>query len=88
MSAPRVRASALLPLSVLVLVVCGLLSLTAVTMEVGLRGVLPGLALAAVPVGPVLATVLWLDRHEAEPRTCSPSRSAGAPASRAWARSS
>jgi hypothetical protein len=25
------------------------------------------LALAAVPVGPVLATVLWLDRHEAEP---------------------
>ena len=67
MSAPRVRASALLPLSVLVLVVCGLLSLTAVTMEVGLRGVLPGLALAAVPVGPVLATVLWLDRHEAEP---------------------
>jgi RsiW-degrading membrane proteinase PrsW (M82 family) len=67
MSAQRAHASALLPLTVLVLAVCGLLSLTAVTMEVGWKGVLPGLALAAVPVGPVLATVVWLDRHEAEP---------------------
>ncbi|WP_380174047.1 PrsW family intramembrane metalloprotease [Kineococcus sp. DHX-1] len=67
MLAPRVRASALAPVTVLVLVVCGLLSLGAVTAEVGWRGLLPGLALAAVPVGPVLATVLWLDRHEAEP---------------------
>ncbi|ABS05178.1 PrsW family intramembrane metalloprotease [Kineococcus radiotolerans] len=67
MSPQRPRASALLPLTVVVLVVCGVLSLTAVTMEVGWGGVLPGLALAAVPVGPVLATVLWLDRHEAEP---------------------
>ncbi|PRY13005.1 PrsW family intramembrane metalloprotease [Kineococcus rhizosphaerae] len=67
MPAPRVRASALAPLAVIVLTVCGALSLTAVAMEVGWRGLLPGLALAAVPVGPVLATVLWLDRHEAEP---------------------
>ena len=54
-------------LTVAVLVVCGALSVTAVTMEVGLAGTLPGLVLAAVPVGPVLATVVWLDRHEAEP---------------------
>ncbi|WP_432562224.1 PrsW family intramembrane metalloprotease [Kineococcus sp. SYSU DK003] len=67
MPAQRVRASALAPLTVVVLVVCGVLSLTAVTAEVGWDGLLPGLALAAVPVGPVLATVLWLDRHEAEP---------------------
>ncbi|MEZ0165260.1 PrsW family intramembrane metalloprotease [Kineococcus sp. LSe6-4] len=67
MPAPRVRVRALAPLTVLVLLVCGVLSLTAVTAEVGWQGLLPGLALAAVPVGPVLATVLWLDRHEAEP---------------------
>ncbi|WP_432548073.1 PrsW family intramembrane metalloprotease [Kineococcus sp. SYSU DK004] len=63
--APRGRS--LLVLTVLVLLVCGSLSIAAVTMEVGLRGTLPGLLLAAVPVGPVLATVMWLDRHEAEP---------------------
>ncbi|MGI4893741.1 MAG: PrsW family intramembrane metalloprotease [Janthinobacterium lividum] len=54
-------------LTVVVLFVCGVLSVVGVTMEVGLAGTLPGLALAAVPVGPVLATVLWLDRHESEP---------------------
>ncbi|WP_432544004.1 PrsW family intramembrane metalloprotease [Kineococcus sp. SYSU DK002] len=67
MPALRVRATAPAPLPVVVLVVCGLLSLGAVTAEIGWDGLLPGLALAAVPVGPVLATVLWLDRHEAEP---------------------
>jgi len=67
MPATRDRATALAPLTVVVLVVCGGLSLTAVTAEIGFAGLLPGLALAAVPVGPVLATVLWLDRHEAEP---------------------
>ncbi|NAZ86992.1 PrsW family intramembrane metalloprotease [Kineococcus indalonis] len=61
------RGRSLLVLTVLVLVVCGVLSLGAVTMEVGASGALPALALAAVPVGPVLAAVLWLDRHEAEP---------------------
>ena len=61
------RPRSLLVVTVVVLAVCGLLSLGAVTMEVGLTGLLPGLLLAAVPVGPVLATVLWLDRHEAEP---------------------
>ncbi|NAZ83540.1 PrsW family intramembrane metalloprotease [Kineococcus sp. R8] len=61
------RPRSLLVATVGVLVVCGLLSLGAVTMEVGVTGLVPGLLLAAVPVGPVLATVLWLDRHEAEP---------------------
>ncbi|WP_432499028.1 PrsW family intramembrane metalloprotease [Kineococcus auxinigenes] len=62
--APR---RSLLVLTVAVLLVCGGLSFGAVTAEVGLSGALPALALAAVPVGPVLAAVLWLDRHEAEP---------------------
>ncbi|WP_432573824.1 PrsW family intramembrane metalloprotease [Kineococcus sp. SYSU DK005] len=61
------QGRSLLVLTVLVLVVCGVLSLGAVTMEVGPSGALPALALAAVPVGPVVAAVLWLDRHEAEP---------------------
>ncbi|WP_432496327.1 PrsW family intramembrane metalloprotease [Kineococcus gypseus] len=65
-AAPAPRRS-LLVLTVAVLLVCGALSFSAVTMEVGLSGALPALALAAVPVGPVLAAVLWLDRHEAEP---------------------
>ncbi|MCI3925860.1 PrsW family intramembrane metalloprotease, partial [Paenibacillus sp. TRM 82003] len=63
-AAPR---RSLLVLTVAVLAVCGTLSLGAVAMEVGLSGALPALALAAVPVGPVLAAVVWLDRHEAEP---------------------
>lgn len=63
----RPHRGSLLVLTVVVIVVCGALSVTAVTMEVGLSGTLPGLVLAAVPVGPVLATVVWLDRHEAEP---------------------
>ncbi|WP_432520411.1 PrsW family intramembrane metalloprotease [Kineococcus sp. SYSU DK006] len=64
---PARRPRSLLVPTVFVLLVCGGLSFTAVTMEVGLSGALPALALAAVPVGPVLATVCWLDRHEAEP---------------------
>ncbi|WP_345712845.1 PrsW family intramembrane metalloprotease, partial [Kineococcus glutinatus] len=54
-------------LTVVILVGCGLLSFTAVTLEIGADGLLWGLLLAAVPVGPVLASVMWLDRHEAEP---------------------
>ncbi|GAB7193317.1 PrsW family intramembrane metalloprotease [Kineococcus sp. NUM-3379] len=53
--------------TVLILLGCGLLSLGAVTTEVGPDGLLYGVLLAAIPVGPVLACVLWLDRHEAEP---------------------
>ncbi|WP_104435407.1 PrsW family intramembrane metalloprotease [Kineococcus xinjiangensis] len=54
-------------LTVLILLVCGLLSLGVVTWEVGVDGLVYGVLLAALPVGPVLACVLWLDRHEAEP---------------------
>ena len=63
----RHRRLPLTVLTVVILVVCGLLSLGAVTLEVGLDGLVYGLLLAALPVGPVLACVLWLDRHEAEP---------------------
>ncbi|MFB9378562.1 PrsW family intramembrane metalloprotease [Kineococcus gynurae] len=68
-SPPAARAwrISLTVVTVLVLTVCGVLSLTAVTMEIGLTGLLPGILLAAVPVGPVLACVVWLDRYEAEP---------------------
>lgn len=46
---------------------CGLLSLLAITSETGTLGLMAGILLAAVPVFPVVATFLWLDRYEAEP---------------------
>jgi RsiW-degrading membrane proteinase PrsW (M82 family) len=52
---------------VVVLVGSALLSLTAITRETGTLGLLTGAVLAAVPVFPVVATFLWLDRYEAEP---------------------
>ena len=37
-----------------------------------------GVVLAALPVGPVIASFLWLDRYEPEPSGCWCSRSSGA----------
>ncbi len=48
---------------------CGLLTLVAITSETGALGLLTGAVLAAIPVFPVVATLLWLDRYEAEPRS-------------------
>ena len=41
-------------------------------------------ALAAVPVGPVLAAYLWLDRYEPEPASCWPPAWPGAPSWPRW----
>jgi RsiW-degrading membrane proteinase PrsW (M82 family) len=45
----------------------GLLSLLAITSETGVLGLVSGALLAAIPVFPVAATFLWLDRYESEP---------------------
>ena len=52
----------------LLFVSCALLTLLAISVETGLTGLAVGLVLAALPVCPVVAAFLWLDRHEAEPR--------------------
>ncbi|GAB2674667.1 PrsW family intramembrane metalloprotease [Thalassiella azotivora] len=51
----------------LALGVCGVLTLGAIAYETGASGLVVGLVLAALPVAPVVAAFLWLDRHEAEP---------------------
>ena len=48
-------------------VVCGGLTIAAIATETGAAGLLTGAVLAAIPVFPVVATFLWLDRYEAEP---------------------
>ncbi len=52
---------------VVVLIGSGLLTLLAITEETGALGAVTGAVLAAIPVFPVVATLLWLDRYEAEP---------------------
>lgn len=47
---------------------CAVLTLLAISVETGVAGLVVGVVLAALPVGPVLAALVWLDRHEAEPR--------------------
>jgi RsiW-degrading membrane proteinase PrsW (M82 family) len=46
---------------------CGLETLSAIGSETGAAGLIGGSLLAAVPVFPVIAVFLWLDRYEAEP---------------------
>ena len=45
----------------------GLMSIAAIGTETGLLGLVTGVVLAAIPVFPVVAAYLWLDRYEAEP---------------------
>src|SRR4051794_34234371 len=52
---------------VVVLTGSGLLSLLAITRETGVLGLVTGAVLASIPVFPVVATFLWLDRYESEP---------------------
>ncbi len=69
MSQGRARAG-LFTVLVTVAVVVGSLITTLVLAGAGTRGSLvAGSALAALPVGPVLAAFLWPDRHEPEPRS-------------------
>jgi RsiW-degrading membrane proteinase PrsW (M82 family) len=64
---PKIRSTLLWLTVVVVLVGSGLLSLLAITRETGTLGLITGAVLAAIPVFPVVATFLWLDRYEAEP---------------------
>ena len=50
-----------------VLAICGLVVLGIVRSSVGTTGVLVGTLCALLPVGPVVATFLWVDRWEPEP---------------------
>jgi RsiW-degrading membrane proteinase PrsW (M82 family) len=52
---------------VVVLAGSGLLTLLSISSETGALGLVTGAVLAAIPVFPVVATFLWLDRYEAEP---------------------
>jgi RsiW-degrading membrane proteinase PrsW (M82 family) len=64
---PTIRTALLWMTVVVVLCGSGLFSLLAITRETGLLGLVTGAVLAAIPVFPVVATFLWLDRYEAEP---------------------
>lgn len=54
-------------LAVLLLAACGLLTFGAVLSNTGPAGLVVGFVLAVLPVFPVVAAFLWLDRYEAEP---------------------
>jgi RsiW-degrading membrane proteinase PrsW (M82 family) len=66
---PRARARSWLTRAVVMMFTagCGLLSVGAIATETGAAGLVTGTVLAAIPVFPVVATFLWLDRYEAEP---------------------
>ena len=64
---PRIRAMLAWTLGCLVIAASGLLSLAAIGTETGGMGLITGVVLAAIPVVPVVAAYLWLDRYEAEP---------------------
>lgn len=64
---PKIRTTLLWMSVVVVLMGSGLFSLLAITQETGVLGLITGAVLAAIPVFPVVATFLWLDRYEAEP---------------------
>lgn len=52
---------------VLLFAVTGVLTVLAISSTTGVEGLVVGLTLAVVPVVPVLAAFLWLDRYEQEP---------------------
>lgn len=66
-SRPKIITTMLWVAVVVVLLGSGLLSLLAITRETGALGLVTGVVLAVIPVVPVVATFLWLDRYEAEP---------------------
>ncbi len=64
----RRRRTVLTPVLLLLgLAVCGLVVLGLVVSSVGPTGVVVGVLCALLPVGPVVATFLWVDRWEPEP---------------------
>ncbi len=52
---------------VVISVLCGIATIAIISTETGPQGLVTGLMLASIPVFPVVATYLWLDRYEAEP---------------------
>ena len=66
-SRPRLRSALAWAAVALLTGGCAFLSVAAITRVTGVLGVVTGIALAAVPVFPVVAAFLWLDRYEAEP---------------------
>jgi RsiW-degrading membrane proteinase PrsW (M82 family) len=64
----RQRRGVLAPVIGLVVIgVCGLVVLGLVGNSLGIGGVIVGAICALLPVGPVVATFLWIDRWEPEP---------------------
>ncbi|MGE3288309.1 MAG: PrsW family intramembrane metalloprotease, partial [Pseudonocardia sp.] len=64
----RQRQVVLLPvLGLIALGICGLVTVALVGTSVGTAAVIVGIVCALVPVGPVVATFLWVDRWEPEP---------------------
>ncbi len=64
----RQRRAVLAPvLGLIALGFCGLVVLGLVAGSVGVTGVVVGAVCALLPVGPVVATFLWIDRWEPEP---------------------
>jgi RsiW-degrading membrane proteinase PrsW (M82 family) len=64
----RARRGVLAPvLGLVVIGMCGLVVIGLVGNSIGLGGVVVGALCALLPVGPVVATFLWLDRWEPEP---------------------
>ncbi len=64
---PQLRTGLLWVTIVVVLTGTSLFTLLAITKETGALGLITGAVLAAIPVFPVVATFLWLDRYESEP---------------------
>jgi RsiW-degrading membrane proteinase PrsW (M82 family) len=64
---PQIRTGLLWVAVVVVLTGTSLFTLLTITQETGTLGLITGGVLAAIPVFPVVATFLWLDRYEAEP---------------------
>src|SRR5918996_3625148 len=64
----RQRRGVLVPvLGLIALGFCGLVVLGVLAGSVGVTGVVVGTVCALLPVGPVVATFLWIDRWEPEP---------------------
>ena len=64
---PRVLATLGWVAAFVLLAGCALLTILVITSETGALGLVTGTVLAVVPVFPVVAVYLWLDRYEAEP---------------------
>jgi RsiW-degrading membrane proteinase PrsW (M82 family) len=66
--APQQRRTLVWPVvGLIVLGICGLVTVGLASSEIGPAGVVIGVVLALLPVAPVVAAFLWIDRFEPEP---------------------